>query len=197
MTYADKIFKQNIQNILDNGVFSENARPKYKDGQTANSKYVTGSFVTYDLQKGEFPITTLRPIPIKSAIKELMWIYQDQTSELAILEEKYGVKYWGEWGIGDGTIGQRYGATVKKYNIIGKLLDGLAKILGIAVISLIFGNMKILRKLKDFCLVLSKQCLMFAVNKMVRFTWMRLLFNVQMICLLRIISMPCNMLLYK
>ncbi|MDR1822801.1 MAG: thymidylate synthase, partial [Lactococcus lactis] len=36
MTYADKIFKQNIQNILDNGVFSENARPKYKDGQTAN-----------------------------------------------------------------------------------------------------------------------------------------------------------------
>lgn len=108
MTYADKIFKQNIQNILDNGVFSENARPKYKDGQTANSKYVTGSFVTYDLQKGEFPITTLRPIPIKSAIKELMWIYQDQTSELAILEEKYGVKYWGEWGIGDGTIGQRY-----------------------------------------------------------------------------------------
>ena len=95
MTYADKIFKQNIQNILDNGVFSENARPKYKDGQTANSKYVTGSFVTYDLQKGEFPITTLRPIPIKSAIKELMWIYQDQTSELAVLEEKYGVKYWG------------------------------------------------------------------------------------------------------
>jgi len=69
MTYADKIFKQNIQNILDNGVFSENARPKYKDGQTANSKYVTGSFVTYDLQKGEFPITTLRPIPINRQLK--------------------------------------------------------------------------------------------------------------------------------
>ena len=96
MTYADQVFKQNIQNILDNGVFSENARPKYKDGQMANSKYVTGSFVTYDLQKGEFPITTLRPIPIKSAIKELMWIYQDQTSELSVLEEKYGVKYWGD-----------------------------------------------------------------------------------------------------
>ena len=37
MTYADQVFKQNIQNILDNGVFSENARPKYKDGQMANS----------------------------------------------------------------------------------------------------------------------------------------------------------------
>lgn len=81
----------------------------------ANSKYVTGSFVTYDLQKGVSNYH-FASIPIKSAIKELMWIYQDQTSELSVLEEKYGVKYWGEWGIGDGTIGQRYGATVK--NII-------------------------------------------------------------------------------
>ena len=30
MTYADQIFKENISNILENGVFSENARPKYK-----------------------------------------------------------------------------------------------------------------------------------------------------------------------
>ncbi len=127
MTYADQIFKENISNILENGVFSENARPKYKNGQTANSKYITGSFVTYDLENGQFPITTLRRIPIKTAIKELMWIYQDQTSALDVLEEKYGVKYWAEWGIGDGTIGQRYGATVKKYNIIGKLLEGLEK----------------------------------------------------------------------
>lgn len=54
MTYADQIFKENISNILENGVFSENARPKYKNGQTANSKYITGSFVTYDLEKANF-----------------------------------------------------------------------------------------------------------------------------------------------
>ena len=156
MTYADQIFKENISNILENGVFSENARPKYKNGQTANSKYITGSFVTYDLEKGQFPITTLRRIPIKTAIKELMWIYQDQTSALDVLEEKYGVKYWAEWGIGDGTIGQRYGATVKKYNIIGKVWK---KIHGTVGISLIFGNMKILKKPKDFCLVHFKRCL--------------------------------------
>ena len=88
-----------------------------------------------------------------------MWIYQDQTSALDVLEEKYGVKYWTEWGIGDGTIGQRYGATVKKYNIIGKLLEGLEKIHGTVGISLIFGNMKILKKPKDFCLVHFKRCL--------------------------------------
>ena len=46
-----------------------------------------------------------------------MWIYQDQTSALDVLEEKYGVKYWTEWGIGDGTIGQRYGATVKNITL--------------------------------------------------------------------------------
>lgn len=127
MTYADDIFKANIKNIFENGVMSENARPKYKDGKTANSKYVTGHFAEYDLAKGQFPITTLRPIPIKSAIKELLWIYQDQTNELSVLKEKYNVHYWDDWALSDGTIGQRYGATVKKHNIIGKLLDGLTK----------------------------------------------------------------------
>jgi thymidylate synthase len=128
MRKADKIFIDNINNILENGVWSENARPKYKDGQTANSKYITGAFAEYDLSKGEFPITTLRPIAIKSAIKELLWIYQEQTSDLDVLEDKYGVKYWNEWEVGDsGNIGLRYGATVKKHDIVTKLLDGLAK----------------------------------------------------------------------
>lgn len=128
MTKADKIFRENIENILENGVWSEQARPKYKNGETANSKYVTGVFAEYDLSKGEFPITTLRPIAIKTAIKELLWIYQDQSNDIDVLEEKYNVKYWRDWAIGDGkTIGQRYGATVKRYDIIGKLLDGLEK----------------------------------------------------------------------
>lgn len=127
MTKADLIFKQNIQNILDNGVMSEQARPHYKNGQQANSKYITGSFAEYDISKGEFPITTLRPIPIKAAIKEIFWIYQDQSNEIAMLENKYGVKYWRDWVIDDGTtIGQRYGATVRKHHIIDNLLDGLA-----------------------------------------------------------------------
>ncbi|SJZ62832.1 thymidylate synthase [Pilibacter termitis] len=128
MTKADNIFKENIKKILEEGVWSENARPKYKDGNTANSKYITGSFAEYDLSKGEFPITTLRPIAIKTAIKELMWIYQDQTNDVDILEDKYNVKYWRDWVLEDGkTIGQRYGATVKKYDIMNKLLDGFEK----------------------------------------------------------------------
>lgn len=126
MTKADKLFKDNIQKIMEQGVYSEQARPKYKDGKTANSKYITGVFAEYDLSKGEFPITTLRPIPIKSAIKELLWIYQDQSNSLDILEEKYNVHYWNDWEVGDTrTIGQRYGAVVKKHDIINKILKQL------------------------------------------------------------------------
>lgn len=127
MTKADQLFQANIKEIMTNGVFSQQARPQYKDGRTAHSKYITGSFAEYDLAKGEFPITTLRPIPIKSAIKEIFWIYQDQSNDLSILNDKYGVKYWNDWEVGQtGTIGQRYGAIVKKHDIIGKLLKQLA-----------------------------------------------------------------------
>lgn len=126
MTKADTIFKENIERILKEGVFSEQARPKYKDGTVANSKYVTGAFSEYDLSKGEFPITTLRPIAIKSAIKEVLWIYQDQSNSLEVLNDKYNVHYWNDWEVGDtGTIGERYGAVVKKHDIINKLLKQL------------------------------------------------------------------------
>lgn len=126
MSKADFIFKKNIKKILTDGVWSEQARPKYKNGKTANSKYITGAFEEYDLAKGEFPITTLRPIAIKSAIKEVFWIYQDQTNELAILNDKYGVRYWNDWEVKQtGTIGERYGAIVKKHDIMNKILKQL------------------------------------------------------------------------
>ena len=126
MTKADTIFKENIRKIMEEGVWSEQARPKYKDGRTANSKYITGAFMEFDLSKGEFPITTLRPIAIKSAIKEMLWIYQDQSNSLDLLEDKYNVHYWNDWEEGDSrTIGQRYGAVVKKHDITNKILKQL------------------------------------------------------------------------
>lgn len=126
MTKADTIFKENIRKIMEEGVWSEQARPKYKDGRTANSKYITGAFMEFDLSKGEFPITTLRPIAIKSAIKEMLWIYQDQSNSLDLLEDKYNVHYWNDWEVGNSrTIGQRYGAVVKKHDITNKILNQL------------------------------------------------------------------------
>lgn len=126
MTKADNIFKENIKRIMDEGVFSENARPRYKDGTVANSKYITGAFMEFDLAKGEYPITTLRPIAIKSAIKEMLWIYQDQSNSLELLNDKYHVRYWNDWEVGNTrTIGERYGAIVKKHDIINKILKQL------------------------------------------------------------------------
>jgi len=126
MTKADTIFKEYIRKIMEEGVWSEQARPKYKDGRTANSKYITGAFMEFDLAKGEFPITTLRPIAIKSAIKEMLWIYQDQSNSLDLLEDKYNVHYWNDWEVGDSrTIGQRYGAVVKKHDLTNKILKQL------------------------------------------------------------------------
>ena len=126
MSKADIVFKEYIRKIMEEGVWSEQARPKYKDGRTANSKYITGAFMEFDLAKGEFPITTLRPIAIKSVIKEMLWIYQDQSNSLDVLEEKYNVHYWNDWEVGDSrTIGQRYGAVVKKHDITNKILKQL------------------------------------------------------------------------
>lgn len=126
MIKADLIHINFIKDILNNGTWDKNPRPRYaSDGAVAYSKYITQAWEQYDLSQGELPITTLRQIHIIKAIREILWIYQDQTSKLSVLRDKYGIFWWDSWGVGDDTIGQRYGATVKRYNLIDKLLNGL------------------------------------------------------------------------
>jgi len=121
---ADYYYVLNLQDILDNGVMDENPRPKYKDGTPAHSKFITQVFETYDISKGEFPIPTLRNTATKTGIREMFWIYQKQSSKLVDAHE-LGVNWWNEWNIGDGTIGMRYGATVKTHDLLNKLLKTL------------------------------------------------------------------------
>lgn len=126
-TKMDKFVADTIKEVLTNGVKSSGGRPVYKsDGAPAESYYITDVFVKFDLSKGELPITSLRPVYTGLARQETLWLYQDQTSNLEALRER-GVQYWNDWEMDDGTIGQRYGATVKKYNIIDRLLEGLEK----------------------------------------------------------------------
>jgi len=124
MNKADKYYIENLNKIIDEGSFDENPRPKYLDGTPAYSKFITQVFEEYNLSKGEFPITTLRNTAIKTGIKEILWIYQDQDSSL-ISARKRDIKWWDDWNIGDDTIGQRYGATVKKYNLMNNLIYSL------------------------------------------------------------------------
>lgn len=126
MSKADLVFKDNIQKILNEGTWDENPRPKYSDGELAYTKFISQVYEEYDLDKGEFPITTLRPIGWKSAIRELLWIYLDQTNELSVLKDKHNIHWWDSWQVENtGNIGQRYGATVKRYDLINKLIEGL------------------------------------------------------------------------
>jgi thymidylate synthase len=128
LTKADSYFLTNLLAILKHGTWDENPRPKYQsDGSPAHSKFITQVFEKYDIGSGEFPISELRPIPVMSGIKEIQWIYQDQTSELDVLEEKYGIMWWRPWDVGDGTIGRRYGETVRVHNLMNKFLDGLVE----------------------------------------------------------------------
>lgn len=126
MTRADLLLVNDIRNILANGTKDENPRPKYEDGTPAYTYFVNHVVRTYNLQT-EFPICTLRPIAWKSAIKELLWIYQDQSSSLPLLKDKYNVNYWDAWESKDipGTIGVRYGATVRKHNLLNNLITDI------------------------------------------------------------------------
>ncbi len=124
-TKGDQYTKEIIERILNEGCLDKNPRPKYSDGTPAHTLSVNHGMCTYDLTKGESPLITLRPIAVKSAIGELLWIYQDESNNLDVLRDKYGVTWWDEWDIGNRTIGACYGETVRRHTLVKDLLEGL------------------------------------------------------------------------
>ena len=128
MFKANDIYKRHLEDLLNSpyNTLDGKVRPHYKsDCKPAHTQYITDVTDVYDISKGEFPISTYRPIPWKSAIGELLWMYQLQSNDISVLESEYGVKWWRPWDIGDGTIGQRYGATIKKYNMVDELINDI------------------------------------------------------------------------
>ena len=126
MTKADKYMHHDIIQILKYGYKDENPRPHYADGTPAHTFSVNHVLRTYDLSAGEFPICTLRPMAWKTGIKEIFTIYQKPTNNLEQMHDM-GVNWWDDWDIGDGTIGQRYGATVSRYDLINNLIKDIQK----------------------------------------------------------------------
>lgn len=126
MTKGDIYTKETIKKILEEGSLDINPRPRWQDGTPAHTYSINHVYHTYDISKGESPVITLRPIAIKSAIGEMLWIYQDMSNDLDLLKEKYGITWWDKWDIGNRKIGSVYGDTVKKYDLTNKiLLDGI------------------------------------------------------------------------
>lgn len=124
-TKGDVYTKELLQRIIDEGCLDKYPSSTYSDGAPAHTYSINHVMTTYDLTKGEFPLITLRPIAIKSAIGELLWIYQDQSNDLNILRDKYGVTWWDEWDIGNRTIGAAYGEVIRRHDFVNALIKGI------------------------------------------------------------------------
>ncbi|MBR3560724.1 MAG: thymidylate synthase [Oscillospiraceae bacterium] len=106
MAYADQIFRQTCLDILNNGVRDDNltVRPHWEDGAPAHTIKKFGVVNRYDLQK-EFPILTLRRTYWKSAVDELLWIWQKKSNNVHDLSSHI----WDAWADENGSIGKAYG----------------------------------------------------------------------------------------
>lgn len=106
MSLADELFIENCRDILENGISDEDrsVRPRWEDGTPAHTIKKFCIVNRYDLRK-EFPIMTLRRIYYRSAINEILWIYQKKSNRVADL----GSHIWDAWADENGTIGKAYG----------------------------------------------------------------------------------------
>ncbi len=106
MSQADEIFISMCREILDNGTSTEGekVRPHWEDGSPAYTIKKFGVVNRYDLRK-EFPAITLRRTALKSAMDEILWIYQKKSNNIHDLHSHI----WDEWADESGSIGKAYG----------------------------------------------------------------------------------------
>lgn len=111
MSAADKIFVSNMHAILETGFSDEklSVRPHWEDGTPAHTIKKFGIVNTYNLQE-EFPILTIRRTAFKSAIDELLWIWQKKSNNIHDLKSHI----WDSWADETGSIGKAYGYQLGK-----------------------------------------------------------------------------------
>lgn len=110
-------YREAVKDILENGSYAPD-----RTG-TGTLKRFAKSF--HFSPEDPFPVLLDKQIAVESAKCEGLWIYQDQSNDVNLLREKYGVKVWNEWADESGSIGKAYGYQVKKHNQIDRLIDGL------------------------------------------------------------------------
>ena len=106
MSKADQIFLANCQEILSRGTWDTHlpVRPRWEDGTPAHTVKCFGLVNRYDLRE-EFPIQTIRRMYLKSAVEELLWIWQKKSNNVRALST--GI--WDAWADETGSIGKAYG----------------------------------------------------------------------------------------
>lgn len=108
MAKADLIYNELCQDILDNGEWDTDATPrtKWADGSIAYSKSVFGRQLKFSPET--LPLITSKFVATKTAIKEILWIWQQKSNSVEDLK-KQNVNIWNEWVDEEGTIGKAYG----------------------------------------------------------------------------------------
>ena len=115
---ADTQYLDIVERILKDGYYSNNRTgiPTYK---------LPHQMMQFDLEK-EFPILTTKFVAFKTAIKEILWIWQLQSNDVRELQ-KMNCHVWDEWMRPDGPIGKAYGYQIRKYKQVDTLLEQLTK----------------------------------------------------------------------
>lgn len=135
---ADQYFLEILLEVQKEGTWDRDPRPKWSDGTSAFSKFITEKTFDYRIDKGEFPIISLRPTAIKGGWHDIEAIYIKQTN---LIEEMHpSIQPWwapfvvskelykeNSFGKYYSSIGQTYGHTVKRYKLVDKLLEGISK----------------------------------------------------------------------
>ncbi len=127
MSRADELFIKNCKDILENGVWDTDyaVRPRWEDGTPAHTIKKFGVVNRYDLSE-EFPIITLRRTAFKSAVDELLWIWQKKSNRVSELSSRI----WDAWADEDGTIGKAYGYQLgKKHEYREGMFDQVDRVL--------------------------------------------------------------------
>lgn len=114
MSRADRVFIDNMKDILENGIWDTDypVRPRWADGAPAHTIKKFGIVNRYDLQE-ELPILTIRRTAFKSCLDELLWIWQKKSNNVHDLHSHI----WDSWADETGSIGKAYGYQLAKKSI--------------------------------------------------------------------------------
>ena len=106
MSFADKVFINTCKDIIQNGFWDTDldVRPRWEDGTPAHTIKKFCVVNRYNLAE-EFPILTLRKTFLKSAVDEMLWIWQKKSNNINDL----GSHVWDQWADENGSIGKAYG----------------------------------------------------------------------------------------
>lgn len=116
MSIADNQYLEIVENILKRGYFDNN--------RTGIHTYkLPHQTMQFDLSK-EFPILTTKFVAFITAVKEMLWIYRDQSNDVSLLQAQ-NVRVWDEWVDENNTIGKAYGYQVAKFKQIDDLIHRL------------------------------------------------------------------------